>query len=105
VLVYRAGDVSDPRLLYDLAFGLLAMSGAPTALVLGSYAAQVCRGSHLPRWTAWVAVVAAVAHLLLLASLLITSGFFSLEGGVVIAIPATLLAWILGTSTSMIASD
>jgi hypothetical protein len=46
VLVYRAGDVSDPRLLYDLAFGLLAMSGAPTALALGSYAAQVFRDSR-----------------------------------------------------------
>ncbi len=98
VLVYRAGDVSDPRLLYDLAFGLLAMSGAPTALALGSYAAQVFRDIHLPDWTAWVAVVAAVAHLVLLASLVITSGFFSLEGGVIIAIPATLFAWILAAS-------
>jgi hypothetical protein len=42
--------------------------------------------------------VAALAHLVLLASLVITSGFFSLEGGVVIAIPATLFAWIVGTS-------
>jgi hypothetical protein len=41
--------------------------------------------------------VAALAHLVLLASLVITSGFFSLEGGVIIAIPATLFAWILGT--------
>lgn len=98
VLVYRAGGVSDPRLLYDLAFGLLAMSGAPTVLALGSYAAQVFRNSRLPGWTAWVAVVAALAHLVLLASLVITSGFFSLEGGVIIAIPATLFTWILGTS-------
>jgi hypothetical protein len=104
VLVYRAGEVSDPRLLYDLAFGLLAMSGVPTALALGSYAAQVFRDSRLPRWTAWVAAVAALAHLALLASLLITSGFFSLEGGVIIAIPATLFAWILGTSVAMISS-
>ena len=39
VLVYRDAEVGDPRLLYDLAFGLLAMSGAPTAIALGSYAA------------------------------------------------------------------
>ncbi len=104
VLVYRAGDVPDPRLLYDLAFGLLAMSGVPTALALGSYAAQVFRGSSLPRWTAWVAVGAALVHLMLLASLVITNGFFSLEGGVIIAIPATLFAWILGTSLAMIAA-
>jgi hypothetical protein len=42
--------------------------------------------------------VAALAHIVLLASLVIASGFFSLEGGVIIAIPAMLFAWILGTS-------
>ena len=46
--------------------------------------------------------MAALAHLVLLASLVITSGFFSLEGGVIIAIPAVLFAWILGTSIAMI---
>jgi hypothetical protein len=35
VLVYRAPAASDPRLLYDVSFGLLAMSGVPTALALG----------------------------------------------------------------------
>jgi hypothetical protein len=49
VLVYRAGDVSDPRLLYDLAFGLLAMSGVPTALALGSYAAQGIQRQSPPK--------------------------------------------------------
>lgn len=98
VLFYRAPNTPDPRLLYDLGFGLLAMSSVPTALALGSYAVQVFSDSRLPGWTAWVAVAAALAHLVLLASLVITSGFFSLEGGVIIAIPATLFAWILGTS-------
>jgi hypothetical protein len=98
VLVYRGGEVSDPRLLDDLAFGLLAISGVPTALALGSYAAQVFGVSRLPTWTAWLAVVAAAAHLVLLASLVITSGFFSLEGGVTIVIPGLLFAWITGVS-------
>jgi hypothetical protein len=101
VLVYRAPEASDPRLLYDLGFGLLAVSGAPTALALGSYAALVFRSDRLPRWTASLAAVAALAHLVLFASLLITRGFFSLEGGVTIAIPAILFAWILGTSMAM----
>jgi len=102
VLVYRAGDVSDPRLLYDVAFGLLAMSGVPTALALGSYATQVLRDRRPAGWTAWLAIVAALAHLVLLASLVITSGFFSLEGGVIIAVPALLFAWILGTSVVLL---
>jgi hypothetical protein len=98
VLFYRAPNASDPRLLYDLAFGLLAMSGVPTALALGAYAAQVFRDSRLPAWTGWVATVAALAHIVLLASLVIPSGFFSLQGGVIIAIPAMLFAWIIGMS-------
>jgi hypothetical protein len=102
VLFYRAPEASDPRLLYDLGFGLLAMSGVPTALALGSYAAQVFQDRRLPRWTAWIAAMAALAHLGLLASLVITSGFFSLEGAVIIAIPATLFAWIAGTSVVLL---
>ena len=107
ILAYRAPEVSDPRLLYDLATGLLAMSGVPTALALGSYAVLAFgtgdRG--LPGWTGWVAAFGALAHLVLLASLAITSGFFSLEGGVIIAIPGTLFAWILGMSVVMISGD
>ena len=105
LLVYRVPEASDSRLLYDLSFGLLAMSGIPTALALGAYAALVFRSGCLPRWTASVAAVAALAHLVLLASLLVTSGFFSLEGGVTIAIPATLFAWIAGTSVAMMVGD
>jgi len=105
VLVYRAPEVSDPRLPYDLAFGLLAMSGAPTAVALGSYAALVFRDGHLPRWTAWLAALAAAAHVALLASFLITDGFFSLEGQIITAIPATLFLWIAGTGIAMVTTD
>lgn len=98
VLFYRAPNAPDPRLLYDLGFALLAMSGVPTALALGSYAAQVFSDSRLPVWSAWVAALAALAHIVLLASLVIPSGFFSLQGGVIIAIPAMLFAWITGMS-------
>jgi hypothetical protein len=42
--------------------------------------------------------VVALAHLVLLASLVIPSGFFSLQGGVIIAIPAILFAWLTGMS-------
>jgi hypothetical protein len=102
VLAYRAGDVADPRLLYDLTFGMLAMSGVPTTVALGAYAALVLRTGRLPRWTAWLAGIGACAHVLLLASFLVTDGFFSLEGQVITAIPATLFIWILGTSVAML---
>lgn len=105
VLVYRAADVGDPRLLYDLTFGLLATSGAPTAIALGSYAALVLRSTALPRWTAWLALVGALAHVALLASFVVSEGFFSLEGQVITALPATLFAWIIGTSIAMLAPE
>ena len=102
VLAYRDADVGDPRLLYDLAFGLLAMSGAPTAIALGSYAALVFRSGALPRWTAWLGAVGAVGHVALLASFLVSEGFFSLEGQVITALPATLFIWIIGTGIAMV---
>jgi len=105
VLVYRAPGVSDPRLLYDLAFGLIAISGMPTALALGSYAALIFLGGPAPRWTAWLAVLGALAHVALLASFVVADGFFSLEGGVILAVPATLFAWIVGTGIAMLRAD
>ena len=105
VLLYRDADVGDPRLLYDLTFGLLAMSGAPTAIALGSYAALVFRSSALPRWTAWLGVVGALGHIALLASFVVSEGFFSLEGQVITALPATLFIWIIGTGLAMLAAE
>jgi hypothetical protein len=105
VLIYRTPDVSDARLLYDLAFGLLAMSGAPTAIALGSFAALVFRVGGLPWWTAMLAALGAAAHVVLLASFVVTDGFFSLEGQVITAIPATLFLWIIATGTAMVAAD
>ena len=102
VLLSRDGNVSDPRLLYDLTFGLLAMSGPLTTVALGSYAAAVFRGGSLPRWSAWLAVVAAVTHVVLLASFVVTDGFFSLEGQVITVIPGTLFVWIAATSGWML---
>jgi hypothetical protein len=105
VLVYRGAGVDDPRLLYDMTFGLLAMSGAPTAIALGSYAAVVFRSNTLPRWTAWLGLVGAVAHVALLASFVVSEGFFSLEGEVITAFPATLFLWIIGTGIAMLATE
>jgi hypothetical protein len=105
VLAYRTPDATEARLLYDLTFGMLAMSGVPTAVALYAYAALVFRTGRLPRWTAVLAVIGACAHVVLLASFLVTDGFFSLEGQVISAIPATLFVWILGTSVAMLRAD
>jgi hypothetical protein len=102
LFAYGAPAMPEARLLSDLTFGLLAISGLPTAIALGSYAAITFRSGVLPRLTAWLAVVAAAAHVVLLFSLVIPSGFFSLEGGVITVVPGLLFAWILATGIAML---
>lgn len=100
VLIYRS-EVTDARLLYDLTFALLAISGAPTAIALGAYAVLARRVNDLPGWTGMLAALGAVAHVALLASLVVSDGFLSLEGQVITAFPATLFAWIIGTGIAL----
>ena len=102
VLTYRGQRIADARLLYDLSFALLAMSGVPTAVALGTYAWLTFRSRQLPTWTAVLAALGAVAHVVLLASFVVDAGFFSLEGQVITVIPATLFLWILGTGIAML---
>jgi hypothetical protein len=101
-LAYRAPSVTAPRELYDVCFALLNLSGIPTALALGAYAAIVFSARPLPVWSAWVAVAGAAAHLLIAASFFFESGFLSLEGGVIVAIPATMFLWLLAASVCVL---
>src|SRR5690349_20068421 len=102
VLVYHVPDANQARLLYDLVFGMLAMSGLPTAIALISYAIAVYEHRTMPRRTAHLAAAAGVGHVLLLLSFVVPTGFFSLQGGVITAIPALLFAWIAYTGVAMI---
>ena len=102
VAAYRAPSGETARLLSDLSFGILAASGIPTAVACGAYAVVVWRSRTLPVWTAWIAVVAATAHLFIAATFLFDSGFLSLEGQVITWIPATMFAWIVGTSVALL---
>ena len=102
LIAYRAPGIPDPRLLYDLTFALLAISGAPAAIALASYAMATFSCKQLPRFTAWLAALAAVAHVVLLFSLVVPSGFFSLEGQVITVMPGLLFLWILVTGITML---
>jgi hypothetical protein len=104
VIVYRAPVERDSLLLYDLTFALLAMSGAPTAVALWAYAGDVFRTRTLPVSTAWFAVIGAVAHLALFASLIVRDGFWSLQGPLIMVVPGTLIAWITATSIALLRS-
>jgi hypothetical protein len=102
LMAYRDGAGADARLLYDATFGLLAMSGVPTALALGAYAAVVYQTGALPRWTAVLAAIGVSTHVVLLASFVVTDGFFSLQGQIITGAPAGLFFWIVGTSVAML---
>jgi hypothetical protein len=102
VLTYRDVDPHVGQALYDLTFGLLAMSGVPTAIALFAYAAAVRNSAVLPRRTGRLAAITAAAHLLLLASFVVTSGFLSLEGLVIAAVPALLWVWIADTAAALL---
>ena len=101
VLAYRPPDPTTARVLYDLAFALLAMSGMPAVVALTAYAAVALTNRHLPRRTGQLAVTAAAVHVLLLASLVTPRGVLSLEGPSITVVPAFLFAWIFGTALTL----
>jgi hypothetical protein len=101
LLLYRQHGLDASILLYDLTFGLLAMSGLPTVVSLASFAAAVYIHHALPRYTAHLAVAGAAIHPLLLVTFIVPDGPLSLEGIAITAMPAFLFAWILGTALAI----
>jgi hypothetical protein len=95
LLIYRPRSAELSSLLYDLTFGLLAMSGIPTVVAAGSFAIAVYRHRVARRSTGHVAAIAAVGHVLLLAAFIAPTGPLALEGFLVTwGIPTLLFAWI-----------
>lgn len=101
VMLYRHRNAETASLLYDLTFGLLAMSGMPTAVALACFAVAVYNHRVLPRYTAHLALVAAMVHPLLLLAFVVEDGPLSLEGFSITGMPGLLFAWILGTALAM----
>ena len=99
---YRAHAPELAGTLSDLTFGLLALSGIPTAVCLGAYAALVRQRRCLPQWTAWLAALGALTHVFIAASFTSHGDFLSLEGSVIVWVPATFFVWILATSVVML---
>jgi hypothetical protein len=102
VLSYRAQPTAFVAPLSDLGFGLLALSGIPTAVCLAAFASLVILRRCLPLWTAWLAIGAALAHDLIAASFVSHGSFLSVEGSVIVWVPATLFVWILAISAVLL---
>ncbi|OBJ52376.1 hypothetical protein [Mycobacterium sp. 1423905.2] len=95
ILLYRPRSAELSTLLYDLAFGLLVMSGVPTVVASGSFALAVYRYGPFRRSTAHLASLAAAGHVILLVAFIAPTGPFSLQGALTVwGIPLLLFAWI-----------
>jgi hypothetical protein len=102
VQIYRPRSPELSALLYDLAFGMLAMSGIPAAVALGCFATAVYRHHVLRRSTAHIAAAAAVAHVFLLVAFIAPTGPLSLQGFLVVwGIPLLLFAWMGHTARTI----
>lgn len=101
LLLYRQHGAEASILLYDITFGLLAMSGMPTVVALASFAAAVSVHHAFPRYTGHLAAAGAAVHPLLLMTFIVRDGPLSLEGIAITAMPAFLFAWVLGTALAM----
>jgi hypothetical protein len=102
LLLYRRRSAELSALLYDLTLGLLAMSGVPTVMALGSFAIAVYRYRVLRRSTAHLAAIAATSHVFLLAAFIAPTGPLSLQGFLTVTgIPLLLFAWIGHTAQAI----
>lgn len=102
LLLYRPRSADLSTLLYDLAFGLLVMSGVPTVVALTCFAAAVYRHRVLRRSTAHVAALAAAGHVVLLVAFIAPTGPLSLQGALTVwGIPLLLFAWIGHTAQAI----
>lgn len=96
VLGYRADTLalSTVQLLFDLTYLGAALSAFPTALAMLAFAVLNFRTAAFPVWTAWLAVVVALLHLIAGVSFA-PSGLFSPSGVGVYVAPPAFFVWIL----------
>lgn len=101
VFVSQRPDPAAAKLVYDMTFGLLAISGAPTAVCLVAFVVEARRTRCFDRITIWIAAAAAAVHVVLVFSLVIPSGFFSVDGQVITAAPGFLFAWLASAAIDL----
>jgi hypothetical protein len=75
---------------------------AAVAMLVMIVSAFVLKTKCLPRWTAVVAVPAALAHVFIAMSFLSHGALLSVEGSVIVWVPALLFAWLLAVSCAVL---
>ena len=88
---------------YDFSLALLSLQGFIVAAAALAYAACVIGEPVLPRWTAWLAILAAVINLAGTTSVFFRTGLFSIEGNLLTTFLPVLstAVWYLAVSVAL----
>jgi hypothetical protein len=88
---------------FDFVLAQFLLCGFIVATTAVAYTASVFRGGVLPRWTAWLAIVAAVLNVLGTLSVFVYDGAVSIRGSVVVWVPGFFTTlWYLGTALALL---
>ena len=107
IVIARAADRldADTVRVFGAGFGLvlIAMWGFVMAAIALAYAIGAFTDGVLPRWTAWLAIVAAIANVVGTVGVFVGSGPFSIEGAFTAWAPAlSVTVWVVGTSIALL---
>lgn len=107
IAVAQAAGTLDAQVVFTLGvhFGAVVIEtfGFITATVAFAYAFCVFKDEVLPRWTAYLAVLASLVCIASTATVFVRTGHFALEGGVPAFAPAVAtVLWYLGTAIAML---
>jgi len=107
IVVVKAASRVSPEAVrvvgYDFVLAQFLLAGFIVATTAIAYAGCVVRSGVLPRWTAWVAVMAAVLNLAGTLAVLVPDGAFSINGSVVVWLPGvSTVVWYLSAAVSLL---
>lgn len=107
IAIAQAADTIDAQVLFTIGVHfpavLIGLWGFITAAVAFAYAYCVFKGAVLPKWTAYLAVLAAVVCIVSTAGVFASSGAFTMEGNFSAFAPAlSTVVWYLGVAIAML---
>lgn len=109
IVVAQTADELDANVVFVVGVHFVAVTlglmGFIVAATAFAYAVAVFDSGRLPRWTAYLAIVALTVNVLGTVGIFIRTGPFSIEGGVTAWAPAmSLVLWYLGISIAILRS-
>ena len=88
--------------LFDVGGNLFAIAGVGFTVLLGAAACSAARSGALPPWAYWLGSVAALAQLLSVAAIFVSSGFLAAGGAMAPIAFFAAAIWVVAVSVLMI---